>query len=325
MAGKAEIAALLLGGYLLGRTKRMRLVLTLAAAAEGGRLSSGTGGVAAQLTKTLASSPEAKALVQQLTGQLPTAAKAAAVAGATRGVRGLSERLQDHATGPQESDQPETERDNATPVVEQDVHGSSAGDGEPVDEQETSADDGPTVEQEEADDLPPDEPEEALEDPQQDPGGGDQEPEQHEPVDEDHQHEEAREAEQQAARTASPILVRPATQESELDPLADRPEGAFGEPRTRRSGDRLPAPRRRAPRPESAEHGSGSGGAPKRRPRPQSGGTTGAQTGARRSGERAPVRATSSEAGRPARTDPADRSDVEAAVARLMRDTPPTD
>ena len=79
MAGKAEIAALLLGGYLVGRTKKMRLVLTLAAAAGGGRLSSGTGGVAAQVTKTLASSPEATVLVQQLAGPLATAAKAAAV------------------------------------------------------------------------------------------------------------------------------------------------------------------------------------------------------------------------------------------------------
>ena len=250
MAGRAETAALLLGGYLLGRTKRMPLVLALAAAAGGGRLSSGKGPVAAQVTKTLASSPEVKALVQQVTGPLAVAARTAAIAGATRGVQGLSRRLEDRATGSQESDRPEA-------------------DGVSTDEHE---------------------------EPQQDPGGRDEQPEQHDPVDEDPPHEEAREEEPQAPRAASPILVRPATQGARPRPRTDRVEGAFGESRTRRSGDRLPAQR-----------------------------ATGSGSGTKRSGERNPVRARSADSGRPARAEPADRADVEEVAARLGRQTPPTD
>src|SRR4051794_40312450 len=96
MAGKGQLAALLLGGYLLGRTKKMRLALTLAAAVGGSRMAGNAGGksVLGRINGLVASSPQAKALVDQVTTTLAQTAKTAAIAGATRGVQNINTRLQ---------------------------------------------------------------------------------------------------------------------------------------------------------------------------------------------------------------------------------------
>src|SRR4051794_15673763 len=96
MAGKGQLAALLLGGYLLGRTKKMRLALTLAAAVGGSRMAGNAGGksVLGQINGLVASNPQAKALVDQVTTTLAQSAKTAAIAGATRGVQNINTRLQ---------------------------------------------------------------------------------------------------------------------------------------------------------------------------------------------------------------------------------------
>src|SRR4051794_41908833 len=85
MAGKGQLAALLLGGYLLGRTKKMRLALTLAAAVGGSRMAGNAGGksVLGRINGLVASSPQAKALVDQGTTTPAQTAKTAAIAGAT--------------------------------------------------------------------------------------------------------------------------------------------------------------------------------------------------------------------------------------------------
>jgi hypothetical protein len=96
MAGKGQLAALLLGGYLLGRTKKMRLALTLAAAVGGSRVAgqAGGGNILGRINGLVESSPQAKALVDQVMTTLAQSAKTAAIAGATRGVENINTRLQ---------------------------------------------------------------------------------------------------------------------------------------------------------------------------------------------------------------------------------------
>src|ERR671914_2080623 len=80
------------GGYLLGRTKKMKLAMMLGGMAAG-RRAGGPGQLLAQGTKLLGQSPELTRLTDELRGRLLEAAKGAAVAMATRQVENLTERV----------------------------------------------------------------------------------------------------------------------------------------------------------------------------------------------------------------------------------------
>jgi hypothetical protein len=82
-------------GYLLGRTRKGRLALTLAAAGATGRLSTDPAALARQGAKLLGSSAEAKELTGTLRDRLVEAGKAAAVSAASSQVDALSGRIQD--------------------------------------------------------------------------------------------------------------------------------------------------------------------------------------------------------------------------------------
>lgn len=86
----ARIALAVGGGYLLGRTKKLRLALTLSSLVAGQRLS-GSNGLLGQGLDTLRSSPEFDRLREQLTG----AGKAAAVSAATKSLGRVTERIED--------------------------------------------------------------------------------------------------------------------------------------------------------------------------------------------------------------------------------------
>ncbi|KAA6216329.1 hypothetical protein [Streptomyces filamentosus] len=68
----ARIGTALVGGYVLGRTKKAKLALGLAMALAGSRVKPG------QLGKTLAHSPFLNSVNEQVRGELMTAGKAAA-------------------------------------------------------------------------------------------------------------------------------------------------------------------------------------------------------------------------------------------------------
>jgi len=80
------------GGYLLGRTKKMKLALMIGGMAAG-KKAGGPGQLLAQGTKLLGQSPELTRLTDEIRGRLLDAGKAAAVAVATRQVEALTERV----------------------------------------------------------------------------------------------------------------------------------------------------------------------------------------------------------------------------------------
>ncbi|WP_216699319.1 hypothetical protein, partial [Arthrobacter sp. H14] len=94
MDEKMKLAGILLGGYLLGRTKKGKLALTMAGGLAGKKISGNKGEMLGQLNKLVESSPEAKKLMEQITGQLTEAARNAVLAGATRGIESVGTNLQ---------------------------------------------------------------------------------------------------------------------------------------------------------------------------------------------------------------------------------------
>src|SRR3954469_15231640 len=94
MASGAKVALAVGAGYLLGRTRKMRLALMLAAAGITGKFPTTPTALAAQGLKSLGASADLSQLTQQLRGEVLNAAKAAALAAATKQVDSLNDRLQ---------------------------------------------------------------------------------------------------------------------------------------------------------------------------------------------------------------------------------------
>ena len=90
----AKVALAVGAGYLLGRTRKMRLAMMLASAGMTGKFRTKPTDVLADGLKTLGASDELMQLTDQLRGQALNAAKAAALATAIKGVNALNERLQ---------------------------------------------------------------------------------------------------------------------------------------------------------------------------------------------------------------------------------------
>ncbi|MEN3298323.1 MAG: hypothetical protein V7633_381 [Pseudonocardia sp.] len=88
----ARVAMGVAGGYLLGRTKKMKLALMLGGMAAG-RRAGGPGELLAQGSKLLEHSPELAALTDQVRGRLLDAGKGAAMAVAARQVESLTDRV----------------------------------------------------------------------------------------------------------------------------------------------------------------------------------------------------------------------------------------
>jgi hypothetical protein len=88
----ARVALGVAGGYLLGRTKKMKLALMLGGIAAGRRVG-GPGELLSRGSKLVEASPELSRLVGQVQGRLLEAGKGAAVAVATRQVEALTDRV----------------------------------------------------------------------------------------------------------------------------------------------------------------------------------------------------------------------------------------
>ncbi|MFL6056891.1 MAG: hypothetical protein ACJ72W_28930 [Actinoallomurus sp.] len=89
-----RIALAVGAGYLMGRRRKMRLALTLAAAGASGRLGKNPAALVKRGTKLLNTSPEVKNLTETVRGRLVEAGKAAAVTAASSQIDALSDRLQ---------------------------------------------------------------------------------------------------------------------------------------------------------------------------------------------------------------------------------------
>ena len=90
----AKVAVAVGAGYLLGRTRKMRIAMMLAAAGITGKFPARSAELLAHGLKSLGAADQLHDLTDQLRGEVLTAAKAAAVSAATHRVDALNDRLQ---------------------------------------------------------------------------------------------------------------------------------------------------------------------------------------------------------------------------------------
>ncbi|GAA4427889.1 hypothetical protein GCM10023169_28380 [Georgenia halophila] len=95
MDNKLKFAGMLAGGYLLGRTRKMKTALMLAATVGAKQLRDSPSRELTELRNSVLGSPEVKRLTGEVSGRLTEAGKAAAIATATRSVESLSTNLQE--------------------------------------------------------------------------------------------------------------------------------------------------------------------------------------------------------------------------------------
>jgi len=92
MTATTRVAAAVAAGYLLGRTKKLKLAITVGTVLAGGRLA---GNVRpGSLIQSLSANPEVQRLQDQLRGQVLAAAKSAATNVASSRLEALNESLQ---------------------------------------------------------------------------------------------------------------------------------------------------------------------------------------------------------------------------------------
>ncbi|MCK7624351.1 histone protein [Streptomyces sp. RS10V-4] len=94
-ASKALLAAALAGGYVLGRTKKARLALSLASYLGGRRLGLDPRHLVRDGARKLGDIPQVAELGQQLRGEVMAAGRQAATAAAHRGIASLADALHD--------------------------------------------------------------------------------------------------------------------------------------------------------------------------------------------------------------------------------------
>lgn len=95
MNNKTKITGLILAGYMLGRTKKLGLALTVASAVAGTTAAKNRDQLLGGLKDFADSSPELKNLQEKITGRLADSGKNAAKAVAAKGVDQLSGKLQE--------------------------------------------------------------------------------------------------------------------------------------------------------------------------------------------------------------------------------------
>ncbi|WP_459984353.1 hypothetical protein [Nocardioides sp. AN3] len=102
MPSTSRVAAAVAAGYMLGRTKKLKLAITVGTMLAGKRLASKDTGA---LLRTLSENPEIKRLEDQLRGRLMDAAKAAAVNVATSRVEAITASLRDGGAKDEDSEE----------------------------------------------------------------------------------------------------------------------------------------------------------------------------------------------------------------------------
>ncbi|MEU9014992.1 hypothetical protein AB0D12_35660 [Streptomyces sp. NPDC048479] len=106
---KIALAAALAGGYLLGRTKKGKLALSVATYLAGGRFDLEPRQLAAEGMRKLGEIPQVAELQDQLKGEVLDAGRKAVTAAANRGIGTLAEALRDRTASLGEKDEEEPE------------------------------------------------------------------------------------------------------------------------------------------------------------------------------------------------------------------------
>lgn len=126
MKSGVRIAMGLAVGYVLGRTRKMRLALTLAAAGAAGRVRTSPGDLVREGVKLLGSSPELAKLGESVRGELAGAVKSAAVSGASNRIDSLTGRIQDRTGGATGKDEGSGEAEEEDEEDEREPRGEAA-------------------------------------------------------------------------------------------------------------------------------------------------------------------------------------------------------
>src|SRR4051795_9494239 len=156
-------------GYLLGRTKKMRLAITLGSMIAGKHVSTSPAGLLRQAGELVEKNPQLAELQQRVTGELFDAARSAALATATSRLQSANRALLGPADDEDQDDEDDDEYEDED-EYDQDEYDEDEEDDEPEDEPEDELED-------EQDDEPEDEPEDELDDEQDDEDDEDDEPE----------------------------------------------------------------------------------------------------------------------------------------------------
>jgi flagellar biosynthesis GTPase FlhF len=107
MKARTEVALAIGAGYLLGRTRKMRLALMIAAGGATGGLGKAARVVVDRGTKQLGASPELAKIAETVQGELMQAVKTAAVTAASSRIDSLSSRLTERVPGASKRDEDE--------------------------------------------------------------------------------------------------------------------------------------------------------------------------------------------------------------------------
>src|SRR4051794_33077877 len=102
MTNASRIVVGVASGYLLGRTKKLRLAITIGSMLAGQRIATSPQGLLKQGSELLEKNPELQKLQEQVTEKLFEAAKAAAIATATSRLESLSQSLREQSAKPQD-------------------------------------------------------------------------------------------------------------------------------------------------------------------------------------------------------------------------------
>ncbi|TDC03985.1 hypothetical protein E1267_24415 [Nonomuraea longispora] len=130
MSDTARVALALAAGYYLGRRHKLRMAAMLAAASVAGKYRKGGGGLLAQGSKILGSSPEIDELTGRLRGQIMDVGKAAVMAAATRQINSLTEKLQERTESLQSDERDENDERDQPGEPEDEYAGDEEGDEE---------------------------------------------------------------------------------------------------------------------------------------------------------------------------------------------------
>jgi hypothetical protein len=131
--GPRVVAAVGLG-YLLGRTRKMRLALMIAMAGASGKFG-GPRQLLQQGVQRLAASGELAKITDSLRGELMSAAKAAAMTAATSRIDSLNSRLQDQLSIPGQRHRDDQEPPEDEEIPEDEYDEDEFGEEEPEDEE----------------------------------------------------------------------------------------------------------------------------------------------------------------------------------------------
>lgn len=127
MSATSRVAVAVAAGYLLGRTKKLRLAVTVGSMLAGSRLAGDI--KPAALLQSLSGNPEVQRLQEQLRGQVLRAAKGAAMNVTTSRLEALNDSLKNRGSSEDQAED-EGDQDDEQPEDQTDQQGSSRSGGD---------------------------------------------------------------------------------------------------------------------------------------------------------------------------------------------------